>query len=42
MGVILDLGYEPVGSTPAQFAAHIKGELARWPKVIKSAGIKPE
>jgi len=39
---LLDLGYEPVGSTPAQFAAHIKGELARWPKVIKSAGIKPE
>ena len=39
---LLDLGYEPVGGTPAAFAAHIKAELARWSKVIKGAGIKPE
>ncbi len=32
----------PVGSTPAEFAAHIKSEIARWGKVIKSAGIKIE
>ncbi len=37
-----DLGYEPVGSAPAQFAAHIKAELAKWTKVIKGAGIKAE
>jgi tripartite-type tricarboxylate transporter receptor subunit TctC len=37
-----DLGYEPVGSTPAEFAAYIRGELARWSKVIKGAGIKAE
>jgi tripartite-type tricarboxylate transporter receptor subunit TctC len=30
-------GAEPVGSTPAQFAAHIKAELARWAKVVKQA-----
>jgi tripartite-type tricarboxylate transporter receptor subunit TctC len=35
-----DLGYEPVGSSSAQFAAFIKAELAKWAKVIKSAGIK--
>ncbi len=35
-------GAEPVGSTPEQFAAHIRAELARWSKVIKAAGIKPE
>jgi tripartite-type tricarboxylate transporter receptor subunit TctC len=35
-----DLGYEPVGSTSAQFAAFIKGEIAKWAKVIKSAGIE--
>lgn len=37
-----DLGYEPVGSSPAQFGAHIKAELAKWAKVIKGAGIKAE
>jgi tripartite-type tricarboxylate transporter receptor subunit TctC len=35
-------GAEPVGSTPDEFAAHIRAELARWGKVIKAAGIKPE
>lgn len=37
-----DLGYEPVGSSPAEFAAYIKAELAKWSKVIKGAGIKAE
>jgi hypothetical protein len=27
-------GSEPVGSTPEEFAAHIKAEIARWRKVI--------
>lgn len=31
---------EIVGGTPAQFDAFIKGELKRWPEVVKSAGIK--
>ena len=33
---------EPVGSSPAAFAAHIRAESARWGKVIKQAGIRPE
>ena len=37
-----DLGYEPVASTPAGFAAYIKSELANWSRVIKQAGIKAE
>ena len=37
-----DVGYEPVGSTPSQFAAYIKAEIAKWTKVIKGAGIKAE
>ena len=32
----------PVGSTPAEFAAYIKAEIARWGKVIKTAGITLE
>lgn len=35
-------GYEPVGSTPEQFAALIKTELVKWAKVIRESGIKPE
>jgi tripartite-type tricarboxylate transporter receptor subunit TctC len=36
------LGVQPVGDTPAQFAAAIRDDLARWSKVIKAAGIKVE
>ena len=35
-----DLGLEPVGNTPAEFAAIIKKETPEWAKVIKDAGIK--
>ncbi|HUP95099.1 MAG TPA: tripartite tricarboxylate transporter substrate binding protein [Burkholderiales bacterium] len=37
-----DQGYETVGSTPEQFGAYIRSELAKWSKVIKGAGIKAE
>jgi tripartite-type tricarboxylate transporter receptor subunit TctC len=37
-----DLGYEPVGSTPAEFGAYIKSELAKWTQVIRKGGIKAE
>ena len=33
-------GAEPVGSAPAQFAAHIKAEHELWARVVKAAGIK--
>ncbi len=35
-----DLGAEPVGSTPEQFSAHIKSEIAKWAKVIKDANVE--
>jgi tripartite-type tricarboxylate transporter receptor subunit TctC len=35
-----ELGLEPVGNTPAEFAAVIKKETPEWAKVIKDAGIK--
>lgn len=35
-------GAEPVGSTPAEFAAHIKDELEKWTRVAKAAGIEPQ
>ena len=35
------LGFDPIGSTPDEFATRIKSELAMWTKVIRAAGIKP-
>ena len=35
-----ELGLEPIGNTPDEFAAIIKKETPEWAKVIKDAGIK--
>jgi tripartite-type tricarboxylate transporter receptor subunit TctC len=35
-------GAEPMGGTPAQFAAHLKSERDKWAKVIKDTGIRGE
>ena len=33
------LGFSPIGDTPAQFAAFLKAEGAKWADVIRAAGI---
>ena len=33
---------EPVGSTPEQFAAHLRTEIGKWASVIKQAGVRAE
>jgi tripartite-type tricarboxylate transporter receptor subunit TctC len=35
-------GAEPVGSSPEEFAAFIRAEIAKWARVAKAAGIQPE
>jgi tripartite-type tricarboxylate transporter receptor subunit TctC len=35
-------GADPAGTSPEEFAAYIKRELARWGKVVREAGIKPQ
>jgi tripartite-type tricarboxylate transporter receptor subunit TctC len=35
-------GSEPVGSSPAEFAAHLRAEHEKWSRVIKQAGIRGE
>jgi len=35
-------GAEAVGDTPAQFAAFIRTEIAKWSRLIKDAGIRPD
>ena len=36
------LGAEPVGSSPEEFDALIKSEIAKWGKVVKEAGLKAD
>jgi len=36
------LGIEPIGSTPAEFAAHIRAERAKWIPLFKKIGIQPQ
>ena len=35
-------GADPVASTPEQFAAHIRQEIAKWAKLVKQIGLQPE
>jgi tripartite-type tricarboxylate transporter receptor subunit TctC len=39
---LVNEGLDPIGSKPDEFAAYIGAELAKWGKVIRAAGIKPE
>jgi tripartite-type tricarboxylate transporter receptor subunit TctC len=36
------LGAEPLTSTPAEFAAYILAEIAKWQKVVREAGLAQE
>ncbi len=36
------LGFAPIASTPEEFAARIKSEIATWAKVIRAAGISAQ
>lgn len=33
------MGADPVGNTPAEFAEFLRGEIAKWGKVVKAAGL---
>lgn len=37
---LLQSGVEPIGSSPAQLASHIKSELVKWAKVIQVSGAR--
>ena len=39
---LLDIGGEPVGEPPDEFAARIRSEITRWKEVAAIAGIKPQ
>jgi len=35
-------GGEPVGNSPEEFAKWLRGEIAKWTRVVKEANIRPE
>jgi tripartite-type tricarboxylate transporter receptor subunit TctC len=35
-------GAEPVGSTPAEFAAFLRMEVEKYAKIVKLSGAKPD
>ena len=37
---LVDIGFEVIASSPAEFATHIRNEMATWRKVITAAGLK--
>lgn len=39
---ITDLGFRPVGSTPGEFAALVQADHAKWGRVVRDRGIKPD
>ena len=39
---LAELGFDPVGNTPAAFAALVLAEQRKWINLIQAAGIKPE
>lgn len=36
------LGLEPVTSSPEEFSAFVKSEIAKWAKVVKASGLRPD
>jgi tripartite-type tricarboxylate transporter receptor subunit TctC len=37
-----DQGVEVLGGSPEELAARIRGDLEKWTRVVKAAGIKPD
>lgn len=35
-------GADPLGGTPSEFASYLNAEIAKWTKVIRDAGVRPE
>ena len=40
--ILLAAGADPVGSSPQEFAAFFRAEIAKWTRIVQSAGIRSE
>ena len=38
---LIEIGYVPAGSSPAEFRARIDQEVDKWTRIIQTANIKP-
>lgn len=39
---LLELGLEPIGSSPAEFSAYFQSEIKRWKELVQISGATPE
>ncbi len=39
---LVEMGFVPVANTPTEFATQIRNDVAKWIRVIKTAGIQPQ
>jgi len=39
---LYSIGAEPLNGTPEEFQAYINSEMAKWSKVVKTAGIRAD
>ena len=39
---LVNQGYDPVGDTPAEFAAYLRDEITKWQKVVKTSGARAD
>jgi tripartite-type tricarboxylate transporter receptor subunit TctC len=39
---LVALGFEPIGSSPEEFADRIRAEVTKWAQVIRAAGLQPQ
>jgi len=39
---LLELGFQPIGTTTEEFRAHVDREIEKWTKIIMAGNVKPE
>ena len=39
---LFEIGMEPENGSSARFAEYVKNEIAKWARVIKTTGLKPD
>jgi len=39
---LINQGAEPAGDTPEEFSALVRSDLAKWAKIVKDTGAKPD
>ncbi|HKA44444.1 MAG TPA: tripartite tricarboxylate transporter substrate binding protein [Burkholderiales bacterium] len=39
---LIELGYQPLGSTPEELSANLRSEMAKWARTVKETGVRVE